>query len=86
MTIWSTGPELNRRILVLQTSALATSPPVLIASRAALPAKAAPKDYLFCRAGKVLSCQVPAFHLQPCSAAIGAFARVFHRRRRGNDH
>jgi hypothetical protein len=27
---WSTGPELNRRILVLQTSALATSPPVLM--------------------------------------------------------
>jgi hypothetical protein len=30
MLEWSTGPELNRRILVLQTSALATSPPVLI--------------------------------------------------------
>jgi hypothetical protein len=28
---WSTGRELNPRILVLQTSALATSPPVLIA-------------------------------------------------------
>jgi hypothetical protein len=27
---WSTGRELNPRILVLQTSALATSPPVLI--------------------------------------------------------
>jgi antirestriction protein ArdC len=26
---WSTGRELNPRILVLQTSALATSPPVL---------------------------------------------------------
>src|ERR1700761_3390032 len=29
--VWSTGPGLNRRILVLQTSALATSPPVLSA-------------------------------------------------------
>jgi hypothetical protein len=29
---WSTGRELNPRILVLQTSALATSPPVLILS------------------------------------------------------
>ena len=27
---WSTGRELNPRILILQTSALATSPPVLI--------------------------------------------------------
>jgi hypothetical protein len=30
LIIWSTGRELNPRILVLQTSALATSPPVLI--------------------------------------------------------
>jgi hypothetical protein len=28
--LWSTGRELNPRILVLQTSALATSPPVPI--------------------------------------------------------
>ncbi len=28
--LWSTGWELNPRILVLQTSALATSPPVLM--------------------------------------------------------
>ncbi len=28
--IWSTGRELNPRILVLQTNALATSPPVLL--------------------------------------------------------
>src|SRR5271156_4703712 len=83
---WSTGRELNPRILVLQTSALATSPPVLIASGAASLANAAPDDYLLCLAGKVLSCQVPGFHLQPCSAAIGALARVFHRRRRGNNH
>jgi hypothetical protein len=56
----------------------------LIASGAALPINAAPEDYLLC--GKVFSCQVPAFHLQPCSPAIGAFACVFHRRRRRNDH
>ena len=31
---WSTGRELNPRILVLQTSALATSPPVLMFCRA----------------------------------------------------
>ena len=29
LILWSTGRELNPRILVLQTSALATSPPVL---------------------------------------------------------
>jgi hypothetical protein len=32
LILWSTGPGLNRRILVLQTSALATSPPVLSAA------------------------------------------------------
>ena len=30
LKFWSTGRELNPRILVLQTSALATSPPVLV--------------------------------------------------------
>jgi hypothetical protein len=30
LILWSTGRELNPRILVLQTSALATSPPVLL--------------------------------------------------------
>jgi hypothetical protein len=34
LTLWSTGRELNPRILVLQTSALATSPPVLMVCRA----------------------------------------------------
>jgi hypothetical protein len=32
LILWSTGRELNPRILVLQTSALATSPPVLFSS------------------------------------------------------
>jgi hypothetical protein len=32
LILWSTGRELNPRILVLQTSALATSPPVPISA------------------------------------------------------
>ena len=32
LILWSTGRELNPRILVLQTSALATSPPVLLSA------------------------------------------------------
>jgi hypothetical protein len=34
LILWSTGRELNPRILVLQTSALAPSPPVLVFRRA----------------------------------------------------
>ena len=40
---WSTGRELNPRILVLQTSALATSPPVLIVPPEAEPLMLLPR-------------------------------------------
>ena len=40
---WSAGRELNPRILVLQTSALATSPPVLIVPPEAEPLMLLPR-------------------------------------------
>src|SRR5579875_3419111 len=43
---WSTGPDLNRRILVLQTSALAPSPPVLTLPAAAESAAGNPSKKL----------------------------------------
>ena len=52
---WSTGRELNPRILVLQTSALATSPPVLIhRSKGSLTSEAALRDSLLALGGKIL--------------------------------
>ena len=36
--------------------------------------------------GKILLCQVPGFHRQPGSAAVGAFARIFHCGRRRHNH
>src|ERR1700678_769644 len=83
---WSTGRELTPRILVLQTSALATSPPVLI-SLCGQPrsSKAALRVYLLCLAGKIFLCQVPRFYRQAGSTAVGALARVFHGNRGRDD-
>jgi hypothetical protein len=87
-TKWSTGRELNPRILVLQTSALATSPPVLIlmALRAVSTGEPALRVSLLALGGKIFLCQVPGFYREPGSPAVGPLARVFYRRRRRHNH
>src|ERR1700730_4798380 len=57
----------------------------LVTLRAALVASSALRVYLFCLIGEILLCQVPGFYCQPCSAAVGALARVFHRNRSRHD-
>src|SRR5580698_1312231 len=57
LVLWSTGRELNPRILVLQTSALATSPPVLIFKAKRRPlGETALSDCLLRLDGEVLLC------------------------------
>ena len=55
-------------------------------SKGSLDRETALRESLLALGGKIFLCQIPGFHREPRSAAIGALACVFHcSRRRHND-